>query len=213
MTSATLEITLPEHVWVAQISREFPRANFRVLTAIPADEVGYALIRIDADSIDEILDRMSDHQQLTHQDVVFRNEDMATVHFETTHPLLLLSAKHSGIAIDLPVDIQDGTARVSVTGTRNRLSSLGEQLEQFGLSYEIIRIEATSDPSQVLSKRQGELLAAAVKAGYYDTPREISLTELAAEQGIAKSTCSEILQRAEGAVVKEFFENLPDERD
>ncbi|MGK2230049.1 MAG: putative DNA binding protein, partial [Methanobacteriota archaeon] len=42
--------------------------------------------------------------------------------------------------------------------------------------------------------------------GYYDTPREISLSEVANEMDIAKSTCSEILHRAEGKVVSEFLE-------
>lgn len=50
---------------------------------------------------------------------------------------------------------------------------------------------------------------AAVEAGYYDTPRTCTLTELADEVGLAKSTCSEILHRAEEIIVKEFIENLP----
>lgn len=213
MTSATLTITLPEHVWVAQISRDFPEANFRVLNAIPGDDVGFALLRIDSDAVDEILDEMAEHPQLTSRDVIYRQDSMATVHFETTHPLLLLSAKHSGITLELPVDIQNGRATVDVTGNRARLSELGKQLEKFGLDYEIKRIEASPLPEQVLSDRQAELLRAALEAGYYDTPRETSLTELAEGVGIAKSTCSEILQRAEGAVIKEFLQNLPGETE
>jgi len=42
---------------------------------------------------------------------------------------------------------------------------------------------------------------------YYDTQREVSLSELANEFGIAKSTCSEVLHRAEGTIVKEFFDS------
>lgn len=209
MTIAELTITLPEHVWISEISREYADANFRVLNAIPGDDRGFALLRIDSDEVDEILDRMAEHSQLVDQELIHRQDEMATVHFETTHPLLLLSAKHSGITIELPVDIQDGTARVQVTGNRERLSELGNQLERFGLSYRIERIQAAPVSASVLSKRQRELLRAAVDAGYYDTPREASLTEVAEEVGIAKSTCSEILQRAEGAVIKQFLEGLP----
>jgi len=42
---------------------------------------------------------------------------------------------------------------------------------------------------------------------YYDTQREVSLSELANEFGIAKSTCSEVLHRAEGKIVKEFLDS------
>ncbi len=49
----------------------------------------------------------------------------------------------------------------------------------------------------------------AVEEGYYDTARTCSLTELAGEVGIAKSTCSETLHRAEETVIKQFIEDLP----
>lgn len=209
MTTAELRITLPDHVWVAEISREYPDANFRVLSAMPGEDTGFALIRIDSDGVDEIVAAMDAHQQLVSSEIIHRQESTATVHFETSHPLLLLSAKHSGMAIELPVDIRDGEATVEVTGSRSRLSELGSQLRNFGLEYDLQRIETQPRPGQVLSDRQREILIAAVEAGYYDTPRESSLTELAEEVGIAKSTCSEILQRAEGTVIKEFLAGLP----
>jgi predicted DNA binding protein len=52
------------------------------------------------------------------------------------------------------------------------------------------------------------VLLTAVECGYYDTPRECSLTELAGELGVAKSTCSETLHRIEEVVVKRFVREL-----
>ena len=52
-------------------------------------------------------------------------------------------------------------------------------------------------------------MCTAVDHGYYDTPRACSLTELAEEVGIAKSTCSETLHRAEETMIKQFMEDLP----
>jgi predicted DNA binding protein len=43
-----------------------------------------------------------------------------------------------------------------------------------------------------------------VERGYYDTPRTCTLTELADHLGIAKSTASERLHRAEGAIIRAF---------
>lgn len=53
-----------------------------------------------------------------------------------------------------------------------------------------------------LTARQREVLSAAISHGYYDNPRSCSLTELADELGIAKSTCSGILQRLEARVMQ-----------
>jgi len=60
----------------------------------------------------------------------------------------------------------------------------------------------------LLTDRQRDLVVAAVQQGYYDTPRGSSLTELSDHLGMAKSTVSETLHRAEETVVKEFVAEL-----
>jgi hypothetical protein len=49
-----------------------------------------------------------------------------------------------------------------------------------------------------------DLVAGVGLDGYYDTPRDCPLTELADELEIAKSTCSGTLHRAEETIVKRF---------
>jgi predicted DNA binding protein len=61
----------------------------------------------------------------------------------------------------------------------------------------------TEDP--LLTDRQRRLLETARDRGYYDTPRRITLTELANELDFAASTCSEVLHRAEERIVKEHL--------
>ncbi|WP_241881432.1 helix-turn-helix domain-containing protein [Halorubrum sp. Ib24] len=89
---------------------------------------------------------------------------------------------------------------------RERLSAFGRRLAAAGAT-----VESTGDdePTPVLTETQRDLVRAAVEAGYYDTPRECTLTELAADRDIAKSTCSETLHRAEGQVLRRFVEKGP----
>lgn len=63
--------------------------------------------------------------------------------------------------------------------------------------------------SKLTSKQRGAL-ELAVARGYYDIGRECSMTELADTVGIAKSTCSETLHRAEGQMIKRFVSALID---
>jgi predicted DNA binding protein len=65
------------------------------------------------------------------------------------------------------------------------------------------------NPGGSLTERQREVLFEAVDRGYYDVPRETTLTEVADRVGIAKSTCSEVLQRVERTIVREFVDDLP----
>lgn len=209
MAQATLTITMPEQVWIQQLSTAHPEATFRVLAAVPGSETGFALVRIAGPEVPAILEAMRDHAQITELTVAQWSENEATVHFETTAPLLLFSSQESGMPIELPVEINDGEATIEVTGSRDRLAELAEQLEHFGLQYRIENVRERLHESQLLSERQLEVVAAAVEEGYYDTPRRCSLTELADHLGIAKSTCSETLHRAEEAIIKRFVEDLP----
>ncbi len=73
---------------------------------------------------------------------------------------------------------------------------------------------SAADPGdQAESDRQATVLGAAVERGYDDTPRQCTLTELADALGVAKSTCSETLHRAEETVVKQFVERRQREND
>lgn len=209
MAQATLTITMPEQVWIQQLSTAYPAATFRVLAAVPGAESGFALVRITGPEVPDVLEEMRDHPQITELTVAQWSENEATVHFETTAPLLLFSSRESGMPIELPVEIADGEATIEVTGSRTRLAELAEQLEHFGLQYRIDNVRERLHESQLLSERQLEVVAAAVEQGYYDTPRQCSLTELAVHLEIAKSTCSETLHRAEEAIIKRFVEDLP----
>ncbi|AHF99391.1 bacteriocin [Halostagnicola larsenii XH-48] len=208
MAQATLAITLPEQVWIQQVSTAHPDSTFRVLAAVPGSSSGFALVEVTGPDVAGVVESMSEHEQITELSTIDRGENDATIHFETTSPLLLFSSRDSGMPIELPVDIQNGMATIDVTGTRQRLAGLANQLEQFGIQYRIETVREESRDRQLLSERQLEVVVAAVEEGYYDTPRRCSLTELAGHLDIAKSTCSETLHRAEETVVKRFVDDL-----
>ncbi|MFC7324283.1 helix-turn-helix domain-containing protein [Halorubrum rutilum] len=209
MPQARLLVDLPDGPWIADVSREFPDAGFRVLTAVPGEEAGFALVRVTARDVDAVLSAMGSHDALTSVSVMAREEGVATVRIETDAPLLLLAAKRSGLPIEMPLDIEDGVAEVEVTGEHERVAEMGRRLSELGLSFEVERVRQRVDPARLLTDRQRELLLAAVDLGYYDVPREATLTEVAEHVGIAKSTCSETLQRVERTVVREFVDELP----
>jgi hypothetical protein len=209
MPQARLLVDLPDGPWIADVSREFPDAGFRVLTAVPGESAGFALVRVTARDVDAVLSAMEAHEALASASVMAREDGAVTVRLETDAPLLLLAAKRSGLPIEMPLDIEDGVATVEVTGEHERVAEMGRRLSDLGLRYEVERVRQRVDPARLLTDRQRELLLAAVDLGYYDVPRRATLTEVAEHVGIAKSTCSETLQRVERTVVREFVADLP----
>lgn len=204
MTQARLSITLPEGVWIRAVSTEHPDADFRVLAVMPGEDAGFGLVRIAGPEISSILAGMEAAEDLTSVSMLRRKEEQALVQFETTQPLLLRPLQASRMPIEPPVEIQDGVASLELTASHDHLSALGEQLGEFDLDFEVEYVHDRIEFEEMLSERQREILFAAVECGYYDTPRMCSLTELAEVLGVAKSTASETLHRAEGAIIKRF---------
>lgn len=212
MTRAKFSITLPDAAWVASVSRNYPEALVEVLAAVPGETTGYALIRVSSAAIDDFVTEMDHHDTVIDSEILQQTSEAATVQFETAAPVLLATAQESGIPIEWPVVIQNGEATVTMTGSRDKLSAFAEQLDSSGVSFSIAYIREGEFGEELLSDRQLALVLTALDHGYYDTPRACTLTELAAELGIAKSTCSELLHRAEELIIKEFMDEFPDRR-
>ncbi|MFC7045787.1 helix-turn-helix domain-containing protein [Halobacteriaceae archaeon GCM10025711] len=207
MVRAKLIVTLPDDTWIKEVTCEYPDADFRVLAALPAEGSGVGLLEITSEELPSVIASMNESPDVTSIEIIQSLDDEALVQFETTKPLLLLSAQDSGIPLQLPIEIQAGRAAVEVRAPRHRLSSLAQMLESFGMSFEVEYIHESVDPSSFLTEQQQRIVREAVECGYYDTPRGCSLTQLAENIGIAKSTASETLHRAEEKIIKQFFEN------
>jgi len=208
MPRAELTLTIPEDVWIGELSRGYPEAEFRVLAAVPDEDGGVGLAEVTADQLADVLGEMRDLAAVTELELLGQWEETALVQFETSRPLLLLAVQGSGVPLEMPFTLTDGEARWEITAPQERLSDLGEQLDEFGIPFRVDRVTQHVETEQLLTESQLELIQAAVEHGYYDTPRDCSLTDLADEVGIAKSTCSETLHRAEEKIVKRFVGDL-----
>jgi hypothetical protein len=201
MPEAKLRLELPEDLWIGELTRRYPDAVFRILAALSDAENGTGLIEVRSEQYRGILDEMAEYLQ-------FGNDEQALVQFETTLPLLLLPARDSGIPLEMPFELSDGTAVWEVKTSSDRLSELSEQLDFFGISFTIDYLQYDVTEKRLLTDSQEETVAKAIEMGYYDTPRECSLTELAEELDRAKSTVSETLHRAEEKIIKEVAETV-----
>lgn len=207
MPQATLTLTLPEDVWIGRLSRSYPEAQFRVLSAFANGDTGVGLLEISGSGFDAILPEMRSFDAISNLDILQTEDTRVLVQFETTFPLLLLPIQDSGVPLEMPFDIVDGEAVWELTAPQDRLSELATQLDAFGIQFTVERIHQQIESEDLLTDRQVRLVRAALDYGYYDTPRTCSLTELADATGIAKSTCSETLHRAEERIIKQFVEN------
>ena len=208
MPEARLELTLPENMWIGELTRQYSEATFEILAALPDKGDGVAMTEITSEQLDELLADMEAYDEVTSLDVLNKTEDRALVQFETTLPLLILAARDSGVPLELPFNLSNGRAVWELKASSDRLAMLSDQLEQFGISFTVDYVQYNVEDTPLLTPAQQEIIQKALEMGYYDTPRQCSLTDLAEEMDRAKSTVSETMHRAEEKIIKDFAESI-----
>ncbi len=111
----------------------------------------------------------------------------------------------SEILIITPLKIKKGEITGTVFVNSRVLGIFLDLMKKINYPVRISRIENYSN-SMKLTKKQRDILKAAVKYGYYDNPRRITQKELAEKLGISRSYLSESLRAIESVV----FRNIGD---
>lgn len=205
MISARFRIQLPAELWVAELSREFPDATFRLLSGYRLADRALELGEVVTDDPGEAVEAMREHPAILTYELLESERSRALGKYETTDTRLYEFVEHSALTIEFPVDVENGWYEFDLTGTREELGRLRNVLEESGLSYELDALVSTAGTDSLLTRRQRELLEAAVREGYFEVPRECTLAELADAVGVDKSTASTVLRRGEGTLVKWFL--------
>lgn len=104
---------------------------------------------------------------------------------------------------------KDGSSFVSVVGTSAEIQAAVEDIpEPVSVTiHQIGGIEQTTDAVKgILSDRQREAVKRALAVGYYATPREATLEDVAETMGCARSTAAEHLRKSEAKVLNALFD-------
>jgi predicted DNA binding protein len=203
MSRTRLRLDLPADSWLGAAARSGGAATLRVTGTVAGDEGDVTALSVAGPDRADAVATLRDHDRTEAVEVVDRAGAETVVRVTGPPPSYVAAARDAGAPVESTATVADGRATLAVVGGPERLSAFGRRLAAAGAT-----VESTGDdePDPVLTEAQRELVRAALDAGYYDTPRECTLTELAADRGIAKSTCSETLHRAEGQVLRRFAE-------
>ena len=141
------------------------------------------------------------------------DEDGILASILCTHPLAKTAIELSNIHVYPPYGID------SKRGLELRMSGLSDSIRRFvgliravmppdSISVQTIKSGNGNGWSDFLTPKQKEVLALAVRRGYYEEGSEVTLKDLADELGIARSTLGEHLKRVEVGVMKRVGEEL-----
>lgn len=204
MVQARIHVELSDGRWKSDVSRRYPESSFRIRGMVMSGDCAAETVVVSGRDTDPCLSDLESHPLVDSFDVIEEHRNGVTVHLETVEPVVHGSVAKAGTPLACPATLQRGELTATVLGTREAISSLGEHLRADGLTFELAYIGSGHDDGSVLTDRQEEVFFTAVEEGYYRSPRQCTLTEIAETLGIAKSTCSGTLQRAEESVVEYY---------
>ncbi|HJM55332.1 MAG TPA: helix-turn-helix domain-containing protein [Poseidonia sp.] len=196
-----IDVRLPEGHWAGDITRLHPSATLRIEQHMPLRE-GRGTARCWCDENLEL--NLQSHKGIDEylgMDDGHFSVDISAGGGGFVGPLVDI-----GIVPRTPFEVRDGWAEWTIEATRNDVREL---IQRFRIDEFPHRLVSTRNSrSRLLTQRQREVFELATREGYWDVPRRINLTELAAVLGVAKSTLSNQLQRIESAVFNAFAEDI-----
>jgi len=212
MPHAKLRIDIPEHTWIHAVSTGHPEVTFEVVAILHREDRGVSLIRLHTDDALAVLTDVRARDDVDELDLLWKREDRALLQVGAADPLLLRPVREAGVPLTTPFEIRAGEVGWELTASNERLGDLRTRLETLDIDFtvESVRTVQPSRAEGLLTDRQHEVLRAAADRGYYDTPRETTLTAVADDLDIAKATCSDTLHRAEGTLVASYLNGTPD---
>jgi len=212
MITASFRLRLSEASLAGSVSRSFPDASLRLLAGVRTDETAVELGKVVAEDPAAVSAAIADHPALTAYERLASTEERSLARYETTETELYEFLAGSSLPPEFPIVVENGWAEFDFTGTREKFERVRAGLEAAGRRYELRTIVEARDTADLLTRRQREVLEAAVREGYFEVPRGCTLSELAAELDADTSTVSGVIRRAEGRVLTWFLTGVRDER-
>jgi len=199
---ARVKIKFPDEIWISKIFKDFKDLQMEISYFLPYDienSVGNALIKIQHYKIDEILESIKSHRSVLEFSLLERDENKIKFNVKTKDPYLLYGVIKCGVLVNFPVNVRDGYAYWKLVATRERIDQLLTLFDEKKIDYDLLRIGnapfEVSDDKNKLSLEESEVLDKAIKSGFFEVPRNISLEELANQLGKSKSALSVMLRK------------------
>ena len=205
MARARLTVTTPENSWVGRVTSAHPDARIRVRTAT-VGEPATLVTEVTAPALAPVIAAISEAEGVETLDILDRHGDTAVCRLTVADAGPLAAAAAAGAPPEYPFTVADGAINWELTATQEALADLADRLDERGLDFSVAEMRPGDDGEPLLTPRQRNVVQTAVDSGYYEVPRGCSLATVAERTDLSKSTCSEILRRAEKRLLRRYLD-------
>lgn len=205
-----LQFSVTPEGWIDSLCHD-ESATIRVLSMKPNDSDGdvthFVEITSDEVSSEELKLKLRECRDVTASDVaaVGSNRLVGAVTSNDCIVCSMIVQSQTGYFIGPASTENDCQITYKLFMNGEGIPNFLQTLHTKGISYKIAEI-AKMSAKRVLTSKQERVLKSALELGYYEYPKRISTEELSKSVGLAPSTVSEILRRAEKRIISGYFD-------
>ena len=199
---ARIKVKFPDEIWISYVFEKFPNLQMEIEYFLPYDleeSIGNSIIEIQDFNVDEVLMLVKTHSSVNGFTLLEKEENKARFNVKTKDPYLLYALIKCGVLVKFPVNVRDGYAYWRLVSSRESIDELLTIFEQKNINFELLRIGNSpyilDEQKERLSIEESLVLDEAIKQGFFEIPRLISLEELANHLGRSKSALSVMLRK------------------
>ena len=200
-----VHISVPKSKWLAVYNEKFPELTFNIFSKYLIDEnTGVTLFQVAGNNVNRFL---KDFKGKIAQDafqLLFEGEDRVLLNIKTKDPWILSALVKTELLIIYPIPVKKGKIIMDTITSRKKFDKFLSELDIQKINYSIKSV-GYFRPIPLLSKKQIEILNLAVKLGYFEIPRNISLTNFAKRLEISPSALSETMRRINRKLAKNYL--------
>ena len=207
-----LEIRLLPNFPYTALAEEFPQLQFKILRLFP---LGNGLVVEDVQILGDLSDNAVTNRILSQLrkglvEVLENTSQRLTIR-NTRGPCPLSTAfQNAWVVPQFPMQIAPKALSLRVQAPREKVRRFLSELKLGGLEFSILGVWSRGKTTRAgktgFTPRQSEVYRLARSAGYWDTPRRTTMTDMAWALHLSKSTLSETLATIERKVLKEGFD-------
>ncbi len=196
-----IEVRLPEGHWAGDVTRSHPSAVLRIEEHMPLQK-GRGTAR--ASCSEDITETVSTHSGV--EEVRSFGKQSFVVDIIAGGGGFLKPLLKVGVIPHTPFEVRDGWVEWTISCAREKVRDLLAGFDNEEIPYQLVSTRGITN--RLLTPRQRYVFDTAMKEGFYDVPRRITLTELASVLDVAKSTLSAQLHRIESTVHHAYADDI-----
>lgn len=205
-----IQIRLPKEHWAGIVTRAHPHLVLRVVEHMPLPKgqgsVLVEIVGIDSNIIRETLNVIDSIDEYTILEE-FDTGVEALLHIGKGGGGFLRPLMESEAVPKTPFEVRDGWVEWDLIVDQSHARLLVSKLKEENITHRILGFGHTAN-HRLLTVRQREVFDRAVLEGYYETPRRITLTNLAGLLSVSKSTLCEMIHLIEKHIIEEFADSI-----